>query len=101
MSEAKHSPLPWKAVFSEGHVGVDVRAANGRAVAATFGVANQAATKEGMARQAEEDRANARLIVAAVKSHQKLVDALRSAVVYGVIPSDATKLLAELERSNG
>lgn len=69
-SETKHSPLPWRQVSKDGRVGVDIRAASGRAVAATFGVANQPRSVAGMRAQAEEDRANAALIVSAVNSSQ-------------------------------
>jgi hypothetical protein len=81
MSDAKleHTPLPWKQVSREGKIGVDIRGANGRAVAATFGVANQPKSRAGAQAQAREDRANAELIVAAVNSYPQR-EAMRSAL---------------------
>jgi len=81
-----HTPTPWKLVCVEGKFGVDVRGENGRAVASTFGVAHQAKTPEGRAKQMYEDRQNAEIIVTAVNAHERLlasylelVKALRSA----------------------
>jgi hypothetical protein len=66
MAETKFTPGPWKAVYGEGKIGCDVRASNGRAVAATFGVCtSQPRTKVGYDKQTVESRANADFIAAA------------------------------------
>ena len=76
MSEYKHTPGPWHQVSHEGRVGVDVRSAFGRAICATYGVCNQPKTLSGIKSQAEEDRANARLISAAPEMYEALKAAL-------------------------
>lgn len=62
---AAHTPGPWLH-DTNGHPGPDVRAASGRAVAATWMVCkNVPKTTEGFQARQDEDRANARLIAAA------------------------------------
>jgi hypothetical protein len=65
--DVAHTPTPWVRDTTCG-AGCDIRASNGRKVAATYGVANTAKTHEGRMKQQAEDRANADLIVRAVNA---------------------------------
>lgn len=60
----KHTPGPWLHC-TRGYPHADVKAANGRNIAATWGVNNQPKTPEAVKKQTEIARANARLIACA------------------------------------
>lgn len=64
----QHSPTPWVRDVTRG-VGCDIRAASGRKVAATFGVANMPKTRQAAEMQKLVDRANAELIIKAVNEY--------------------------------
>lgn len=74
MSTVQHTPGPWHH-DKRGYPHPDVKAANGRNVACTWGVNNQPKTKEAAEAQKQIARANARLIAAA----PELLDALKDA----------------------
>jgi hypothetical protein len=61
---ALHTPGPWHRDAASGY-GCDVRAANGRKIAAVAGLRQPATTKEGLREQRAVDHANACLIAAA------------------------------------
>ena len=89
---ANATARPWKCVSEEGKMGVDIRGNDGRAVAATFGVCNCPKTSEGARKQADEDRANARLIVAAVNAYAPMVAALEEAAEHLYTTQDIARV---------
>lgn len=82
MADAKHTPLPWRRDKTGGSRG-DVRGANGRWVAACWGLAARCETNHRPSYRAE-CAANAELIVRAVNCHDELVAAL--VAIEGALP---------------
>lgn len=73
MSTAKHTPGPWHH-DTRGYPHPDVKAANGRNIACTWGVNNQPKTPGAAKAQKEIARANARLIAAAPELLAELIN---------------------------
>lgn len=69
----KHTPGPWRH-DKRGYPHPDVKAANGRNVACTWGVNNQPKTTAAAKTQMQIARANARLIAAAPELLEALID---------------------------
>ena len=72
---SKHTPGPW-VHDTRGYRHADVKAADGRNIACTWGVNNQPKTKDACEAQKQIARANARLIAAA----PELLEALKAIV---------------------
>lgn len=87
MSKAKHTSGPWVRDRESGF-DCDVRAANGRKIAAV-NVQNQPKSKEGWAKRKAENEANAILIAAAPELLEALQAAKNSLVAFKFQPGDA------------
>lgn len=99
--KSKHTPGPW-VHDTRGYPHPDVKAANGRNVACTWGVNHSSKTKEAVEAQNQVTRANARLIAAAPDMLAALETCEAFLLSAGLMASDTyAEVCAALNKATG